>query len=435
MEKSKLSVFWFRRDLRLHDNHGLFKALKHSEKVLAIFIFDQNILNNLSATDRRVSLIYDQLTRLNDQLQKYGTKIHILHGDPNNVFKNLFKKCKIDAVFVNTDYEPYAVDRDLSIQNLCSTKRANFYSLKDQVIFEKDEILSGSGKPYNVYTPYMKKWLLNFRISLTIPYHSENLLDKLILNEDIEQISSLEAIGFEHQNVVLPVPKLNHMFVRNYEKSRDFLNTEGTCNISIHLRFGLMSVRELAKIAYQYSESLLKELIWRSFFCQILWHNPQVVNQSFKKKYDSLIWNDDAQSFLKWKHGQTGFPLVDAGMRELFDTGLMKNRVRMLTASFLVKNLGIDWRLGEAYFASKLLDYDLASNNGNWQWVAGTGSDAAPYFRVFNPITQQKKFDPDFVYCKKWLPEMDELGNYNVSKIVDLKHSRLKAIERYKVIG
>ena len=404
MEKSKLSVFWFRRDLRLHDNHGLFKALKHSEKVLAIFIFDQNILNNLLATDRRVSLIYDQLTRLNDQLEKYGTKIHILYGDPNNVFENLFKKCNIDAVFVNTDYEPYAVDRDLSIENLCNEKRANFYSLKDQVIFEKDEILSGSGKPYNVYTPYMKKWLLNFRISLTIPYHSENLLDKLILNEDIEQISSLEEIGFEHQNVVLPVPKLDHMFVRNYEKSRDFLNTEGTCNISIH-------------------------------FCQILWHNPQVVNHSFKKKYDSLTWNDDIQSFLKWKHGQTGFPLVDAGMRELFDTGLMKNRVRMLTASFLVKNLGIDWRLGEAYFASKLLDYDLASNNGNWQWVAGTGSDAAPYFRVFNPITQQKKFDPDFVYCKKWLPEMDELGNYNVSKIVDLKHSRLKAIERYKVIG
>jgi deoxyribodipyrimidine photo-lyase len=428
----KNSIFWFRRDLRLHDNHGLFKALTSSENVIPIFIFDSNILAGLTKTDKRVSLIYDRLMELNRQMKIYGSKIHIFHGDPNNIFINLFVNQKIDAVFTNTDYEPYAVQRDLSIDLMCKNSDVEFHSFKDQLIFEKDQILSDTGSVYKVYTYYMKKWMAKFKISLTTPYESDKYLNKLITKDFTHLVNSFDQLGFEYEKINIPNPRLTLDAVRSYSELRDAIDKNGTAQISVHLRFGFLSVRELAKIAFQYSETLLKELIWRSFFSQLMWHYPHVVTKCFKPKYEALQWKNDPKLFIKWKYGQTGYPLVDAGMRELFDTGLMKNRVRMLTASFLVKNLGIDWRLGEAYFASKLLDYDLASNNGNWQWVAGTGADSSPYFRVFNPSTQQKKFDPNFIYCKQWLEEMDEFGNYNVSKIVDLKISRLQAIDRYK---
>tara|TARA_B110000908_G_scaffold1696_1_gene2180 strand:- start:44514 stop:45821 length:1308 start_codon:yes stop_codon:yes gene_type:complete len=431
---NNLSVFWFRRDLRLHDNHGLFQALSSSKNALAVFIFDPSILNNLNEDDRRVSLLFDRLQELNEELSAFGSKINIFYGEPVDVFSELFSKHKIDAVFANTDYEPYAIKRDLAVKNISNNSDVSFQLFKDQLIFEKDEVLSDTHQPYRVYTHYMKKWMSKFRVSLTAPYLSQDLLAKLICENKLKQVKSVEEMGFIHQEVHLSDPRLDVKTLKLYEENRDSIEKDGTTQISVHLRFGFLSVREVAKIAFQYSESLLKELVWRSFFSQILWHNPHVVDKCFKPKYEKLKWSKDKNLFMKWKYGQTGFPLVDAGMRELFDTGLMNNRVRMLSASFLVKNLGVDWKLGEAYFASKLLDFDLASNNGNWQWVAGTGSDAAPYFRVFNPETQQKKFDPNFIYCKRWLHEMDELGNYSIKKITDLKLSRLEALERYKAI-
>ena len=431
---NNLSVFWFRRDLRLHDNHGLFQALSSSKNVLAVFIFDPSILNNLNEDDRRVSLLFDRLQELNKELSAFGSKINIFYGEPVDVFSELFSKHKIDAVFANTDYEPYAIKRDLAVKNISNDSDVSFQLFKDQLIFEKDEVLSDTHQTYRVYTHYMKKWMSKFRVSLTAPYLSQDLLAKLICEKKLKQVKSVEEMGFIHQEVHLSDPRLDIKTLRLYDENRDSIEKDGTTQISVHLRFGFLSVREVAKIAFQYSESLLKELVWRSFFSQILWHNPHVVDKCFKPKYEKLKWSKDKNLFMKWKYGQTGFPLVDAGMRELFDTGLMNNRVRMLSASFLVKNLGVDWKLGEAYFAAKLLDFDLASNNGNWQWVAGTGSDAAPYFRVFNPETQQKKFDPNFIYCKRWLHEMDELGNYSIKKITDLKLSRLDALERYKAI-
>ena len=433
MKTNKKSIFWFRRDLRLHDNHALFQALSTSEKVIPIFIFDVNILDKLSEEDRRVCLLYDRLEALNKDLSLINKKIQILYGKPVDVFTDLLKTHDIDAVYINTDYEPYATDRDEKISKIAQKNNTSFESLKDQVIFEKDEILSDTGNPYVVYSPYMRKWVSKFRISLTAKYDSESLLDNLSTISDVDELTSLEQMGFKHVNYNLKEPDLSVESLKNYEDSRNFPYQEGTINLSVHLRFGFLSVRELAKVAYQYSETLLKELIWRSFFCQILWRHPHVVNSCFKTKFENLDWSQDHHLFLKWKRGVTGYPIVDAGMRELFETGYMHNRVRMVTASFLVKNLGIDWRLGEAYFASMLMDYDLASNNGNWQWVAGTGCDSAPYFRVFNPVSQQEKFDGNFEYCRKWLPEMDENGKYVVEKVVDVKRSRLEAIARYKV--
>lgn len=432
---NNLSIFWFRRDLRLHDNHGLFKALSSSKKVMAIFIFDPEILGELNEDDKRVSLIYNRLKELNESLKNHGAKINIYHGKPLDVFISLFSSHKIDSVFANTDYEPYAIKRDNSIVKKAKGLGVNAYFLKDQLIFEKDDILSNSDTPYSVYTPFMKKWMSKFKISLTLPFLSQDHLFKLIIEDKVKQVDSLEQMSFVEQEVIIPEPRLDYKTLRLYNDSRDQIDVSGTTCISIHLRFGFLSVREVANLAYQYSEKLLKELIWRSFFSQILWHNPHVVDTCFRAKYEQIQWVNDKTQFQKWKYGQTGYPLVDAGMRELFDTGLMNNRVRMLTASFLVKNLGVDWRLGEAYFASKLLDYDLASNNGNWQWIAGTGADAAPYFRVFNPLTQQKKFDPNFTYCNKWLQEINEFGFYPIDKITDLNESRLKAIKRYKSIN
>ena len=431
---NNLSVFWFRRDLRLHDNHGFFQALDKSKSVIPIFIFDTNILDELNENDRRISLLFDRLKELNEELAKQGKKIHIYYGDPKLIFNELHDKLPFDAVFTNTDYEPYATKRDKSIKFYLSKKKVKFRSFKDQVIFEKDEILTGEGKVYGVYTYYMKKWKSMFRASMTQPFPSDALLHKCITSDVMPCVKRIDEIGFLQTEYVLYKPNLTYPSLLHYKESRDNPNLEGTSNASVHLRFGFLSIREVVKIACQYSDGFLNELIWRSFFAQILWNYPRVVDSCFKEKYNNIRWNNN-DLLNKWKFGETGFHIVDAGMRQLFETGYMHNRVRMIAASFLVKNLGIDWRLGEAYFASILMDYDLASNNGNWQWVAGTGCDAAPYFRVFNPNTQRERYDPNFEYCSKWINELEENGKYRVSKIVDAKKSRLEAIDRYKRCG
>jgi len=429
----KLSVFWFRRDLRLHDNHGFFQALYQSQSVIPIFIFDPSILDRLNSDDRRVNLIFDTLKSLNDELSKVDKKIHIYYGNPIDVISKLQQKTSFDALFTNTDYEPYPRERDEKVKIILQKKGVDFKTYKDQVIFEKDEILSHEGNPYAAYTPYKNKWRSKFRISLTQPFPSNDLLHKCDTTDTLKCVSQLKEIGFDKNEYLLHDPKLDYRSIIDYESNRDYPKSNGTTNISVHLRFGMKSVREIANIAYQYSDCLLNELIWRSFFAQVLWHNPHLVNSCFKAKYNNIKWDNDTILFRKWKYGETGFALVDAGMRQLFDTGYMHNRVRMVAASLLVKNLGIDWRLGEAYFASMLMDYDLASNNGNWQWVAGTGTDAAPYFRIFNPNTQLKKFDPNFVYCKKWINEMKKDGSYPISKIIDSNITREQCLLRYKL--
>lgn len=427
----KLSIFWFRRDLRLHDNHGFFQSLKQSESVLPIFIFDTNILDKLLKEDRRVSLLFDRLMSLNQELKKIDKKIHILYGDPKEIIEEITQKKSIDACFTNTDYEPYATIRDKQIKQMLSLKKIKFHSYKDQLIFEKNEILTNLEKPYSVYSSYMKKWKSKFKISMTRPYPSQDYLHKCFFDNNLECITSLSDIGFEYSSYNLIAPRLDYRTILEYESLRNNADSDSTSYISVHLRFGFISIREVVNIAYQYSPSFLNELIWRSFFSQVLWHNPRVVNSCFRQKYDNIKWNEPSL-FRKWKYGETGFMFVDAGMRQLFDTGYMHGRVRMLAASFLVKNLGIDWRLGEAYFASMLLDYDLASNNGNWQWVAGTGCDSAPYFRVFNPQTQREKFDPNYTYCKRWINELRDDGYYPVSKVIDIKTSVAQSIVRYK---
>lgn len=428
----KLSIFWFRRDLRLHDNHGFFQSLTQSESVLPIFIFDPHILDKLSNDDRRVSLLMDRLNSLNKQLEKIGKKIHIMYGNPKDVIEEISEKISAQALYTNTDYEPYATKRDRAVKQLLSKKNIKFYSFKDQVIFEKNEILTNTEKPYSIYTPYMKKWMSKFKISLTKPYLSQDFLHKCVVNNSLQCITSLDQIGFIYASYILNEPKLDYRTLLDYENTRNNPDCEGTSFLSTHLRFGFVSVREVVNIAYQYSETFLKEIIWRSFFAQVLWNNPRVVHSCYKEKYDAIEWEENTDLFRKWKYGETGFLMVDAGMRELYETGYMHGRVRMLTASFLVKNMGIDWRLGEAYFASVLLDYDLASNNGNWQWVAGTGCDSSPYFRIFNPETQRKNFDPNYTYCKKWISELREDGRYTTPKILDLKASAALSISRYK---
>lgn len=424
----KISVFWFRRDLRLADNHGLFKALESSENVLPVFIFDTEILSKLeNKEDRRVDLIVQVLKVLNEFLEKSGKSIKILHGKPLDVFKGLIENYDIESVFCNEDYEPSAIKRDQEIGDLLSDKNIGFQSFKDQVHFHKDDILKSDGTPYSIYTPYSKQWLLKYAAEKVAFYPSEKLLDHLI---DVEkQDISLEKIGFIKTKYQFEIPKINSSILKTYHETRNFPTTP-TSEMSVHLRFGTISVRKLAADARKLNETYLKELIWREFFMQILYHYPKVVHESFKRKYDNISWLYDEELLTKWQDGKTGYPIVDAGMRELNETGFMHNRVRMVCASFFTKHLLMDWRIGEAYFAEKLMDYDLSANNGNWQWSAGTGCDSAPYFRVFNPEEQQKKFDPDFKYIKKWVKEFGTTSY--PQPIVEHKFARLRALEVYR---
>lgn len=420
----KVNIFWFRRDLRLFDNTGLNKALKSNIPVLPIFIFDDSILEFLDKNDARVNFIYDSLSKINDELKKHLSSLLILKGKPVDVYEQLFKEYEINAIYTNKDYEPYALERDRSIYKLANEKNIDFHRFKDQVIFEENEITKADGKPYTVYTPYKNKWLTAFeQIEITKQKGNyDNFVKQNITPPTIKDIgfetSSIKTLDFNPEKII------------NYGDHRDFPAIDHTTHIGPHLRFGTLSIRQVILDLPEQSEVYLSELVWREFFMQILFHFPQVQHRNFKPKYDAIPWRNNKEEFNKWCNGQTGYPMVDAGMRELNTTGHMHNRVRMITAGFLCKHLLIDWQWGEAYFAEKLLDYDLSANNGNWQWAAGTGCDAAPYFRVFNPTTQIQKFDKELKYIQKWVPEINELTY--PKPMVDHKFARERAIRTYK---
>ena len=420
-----MNIFWFRRDLRLFDNTAFLESLKSKGTTLPIFIFDEEILNQLEPDDARVSFIYDELEKLNFELNKSDSGIQIFKGKPTDIFKKLISEHQITGIYFNRDYEPYALKRDQEISELCSSNDITVHSFKDQVIFEPGEVLKADGKPYTVYTPFKNKWLEHFgNITLKTKSIDSNHKKNLFQFENV--LPSREELGLRKSEIkVLPY---DLSVIATYHENRDFPTKNGTSRLGPHLRFGTVSIREL--VLQSSNATFLSELIWREFFMQILFHFPRVANNNFRSKYDGIQWRNNEKEFKKWCEGNTGYPMVDAGMRELNTTGYMHNRVRMITAGFLCKHLLIDWRWGEAYFASKLLDFELASNNGNWQWAAGTGCDAAPYFRVFNPITQFKKFDPTGDYVKKWVPEYGT--NAYQEPIVDHKFGRERAINTYK---
>lgn len=429
MSQTKVSIFWFRRDLRLEDNTALYFALKESCPIQPIFIFDTEILDDLEdKNDARVSFLYQELAALNSRLKTYGTTLDVRYGKPFDVWRKLLEDYDIVSVFANRDYEPYAIQRDKEIYNFLNDKGIKFIGKKDHVIFEKDEITKGDGSPYVVYTPYSRVWKENLGAKEIQEYDSLNIANWHQL--DFKEIISLSEMGFENSNITFPGKSLNTRIVEDYHNSRDIPSVKGTSRMGLHLRFGTVSIRKLVRDSKDINTKYLNELIWRDFYSSILWNFPHVVTGNFSKKFDRVAWRNDEEEFKRWCIGSTGYPIVDAGMRELNTTGFMHNRVRMIVASFLTKHLLIDWRWGEAYFAKKLLDYDLASNNGGWQWAAGTGVDAAPYFRVFNPYLQTEKFDPSLNYVKHWVPELNT-PDYPKA-IVDHKMARERAIETYK---
>lgn len=418
-------LVWLRRDLRLEDNHALYAALNSHSNVLPLFIFDTNILNELEdQDDKRIHFIHDQLHQLNEQLSELQSTILVLHGDPISLFKSL--PCK--AVYTNTDYEPYARSRDGQVANILNQRGIDFHECKDQVIFEKDEILKKDKTPYTIFTPYSKQWKLNAALTGVHEFDIRATTKNFYRTMSIS-IPGVDELGFKKAVSSFPERKIKLSTIRDYHKNRDYPGLAGTSKLSVHLRFGTVSVRKLVKLAMKENEVWLNELIWRDFYHMILWHFPSV-EKSFKRQYDQIVWQNNEHDFEKWCSGKTGYPLVDAGMRELNQTGFMHNRVRMVTASFLTKHLLIDWRWGEAYFAKKLLDFDLAANNGGWQWAAGCGCDAAPYFRVFNPTLQEKKFDPQQHYIKKWIPEINT-PDYP-TPIIEHTVARNRALETYK---
>jgi len=429
MDKQEIAVFWFRRDLRVKDNHGLFRALQSGLPVLPVFIFDSNILNNLEQNDSRVSFILRQVQDLQDLFEKQGSTFWIYHGTPEDAFKRLMTEYKLIEVYANQDYEPYARQRDKRVEELLKDEGIVFKMYKDHLIFHEDEVVKADGSPYTVFTPYSKKWLSLLANDACTPFPSESNLDRLLKTSALRKYHHPD-LGFRHGPYQAPPLLLEEEVLREYAEKRDFPALEGTSRIGVHLRFGTISIREVTAMAIQCSPVFLNELIWRNFYMDILWHFPHVERLSFKPEYDFIPWLNSEKDFARWRRGTTGFPLVDAGMRELRETGYMHNRVRMVTASFLCKHLLIDWHWGESWFAEKLLDYELASNNGGWQWAAGSGCDAAPYFRVFNPVLQQQKFDPDFAYIKKWVPEF---GTPDYPQpMVDHKTARGRAVRVYR---
>jgi len=427
--RERVSIFWFRRDLRLNDNHGLFHALKGPDPVVPIFIFDKNILESLGdPKDRRLTFIHQSVERINRQLVKAGSCLWVHHDTPLGAFQTLCSSLDIAGVFVNHDYEPYAIQRDDQIAAFLRSKKIAFHSFKDQVIFEKREIEKADGTPYTVFTPYSNRWKEKFfRHKLTF-CQSEKLISNFIKTAPLP-FPSLTKIGFQSAQIDTPPPTIDAQLISRYDTTRDFPAKEGTSKLSVHLRFGTVSIRTLVKAAASLNEQWLNELIWREFFMMILFHFPFVVKENFKSQYNKIRWRNNELEFRKWCKGETGYPIVDAGMRQLNETGFMHNRVRMIVASFLTKHLLIDWRWGEAYFAEKLLDYELSSNNGNWQWAAGTGCDAAPYFRIFNPVEQARKFDPGLDYIRKWIKNF---GSYRIKPMVEHQFARKRAIAAYE---
>lgn len=426
----QINIFWFRRDLRLHDNTGLYYALKSDKPVLPIFIFDKQILDQLeSKADARVNFIHDQIKQLKAQLEEHGSSIKIFNTNPLEAFKSLTETYDISEVYTNRDYEPQAIARDQEVEVFLKNNGIGFYTFKDQVIFEKEEITTATGSPYKVFTPYSRSWREKYKAGDYSPlpdltnhknWHKSKPLD----------LPSLDDLGFEKSTINIPNSSINKDQLKQYDEKRDYPAINGTSRLGIHLRFGTVGIREVVQKATNINDTWLNELIWREFYMQVLANFPHVVNQAFKKEYDAIPWLNNEADFQKWCDGKTGYPIVDAGMRELNNTGYMHNRVRMVVASFLTKHLLIDWRWGEAYFAQKLLDFELASNNGGWQWAAGTGTDAQPYFRVFNPQSQTEKFDPELKYIKKWVKEYGS-KDYP-SPMVEHKFARQRAIDTYK---
>lgn len=425
-----ISIFWFRRDLRLHDNVALYHALQSEEKILPIFIFDKDILEKIPKNDARISFIHKELNTMNEHLKSFKAGINMFHGTPKEVFQSLIEKYHIVKVFTNHDYEPYAIKRDLEIKQLLSSNTIEFLTYKDQVIFERNEITKKDGTPYVVYTPYSKKWLEAYQVNQHKNYPSEDLLERFYASVN-PQVLTLDAIGFNKTNIPIKNYIFNSRIINEYEETRNFPSLDNTSKLGPHLRFGTVSVRQMVLRAdEQENKIFLKELIWREFFMQILWHFPHTHKDSFKSKYDRINWRNNEEDFKKWCNGTTGYPMVDAGMRQLNETGFMHNRVRMLVGSFLCKHLLIDWRWGEAYFAEKLHDYEMSSNVGNWQWVAGTGVDASPYFRIFNPTSQIQKFDKELKYIQKWVPDFQELTY--PTPMIEHKFARERCLKVYK---
>ena len=441
-----VAVFWFRRDLRLEDNAGLFYALKSEWPVLPLFIFDTDILDDLTdPADARVDFIHQTLGALKVQLETLGSSLKIVHGRPLAVWQQLVEKHQIAAVFTNRDYEPYARERDSAVEQFLAGKQIPFFAFKDQVIFEQNEVLKSDGTPYTVFTPYSRKWKTRLQEGLELStegygvagnssfylqsYPTEAYFQNLVKCRP-NPMPSLADLGFQAIGMSFPPPKVDQDLIRNYDQTRDFPGLAGTSRLGVHFRFGTISIREKARKAERLNGVFLNELIWRDFYSQILAHFPGVVDRAFKPQYDRIPWREAPEELERWQQGLTGYPIVDAGMRELNATGYMHNRVRMVAASFLTKHLLIDWRKGEAYFARKLLDFDLASNNGGWQWAAGSGTDAAPYFRIFNPAEQARKFDRDQIYIRKWVPELDSPGY--PEPIVEHKFARQRCLETYK---
>jgi len=419
-----ISVFWFRRDLRLQDNTALYHALKLGEPVLPIFIFDTDITNQLNEDDARVNFIYDTLVDIDKELKSYGSSLLILKGNVDEVWRTIIKDYKVVNIFFNRDYEPYARERDRRIGRMMETHGIEVQTFKDQVIFEPHEVLKADGNPYTVFTPYKRKWLQHYE-SVTI----YDVSKFPFFMQCVREVPHKSKLGITPSVIKVQTYDLN--VVAEYAKHRDYPSVDGTSRLGPYLRFGLVSVRSLMANIGSVSETFTSELVWREFFMQIIYHFPHVIKENFRPKYNSIQWVNDKHLFELWKVGKTGYPIVDAGMRELNQTGYMHNRVRMLTAGFLCKHLLTDWRWGEAYFAEKLLDYDLSANNGNWQWAAGTGCDAAPYFRVFNPYTQAKKFDARLEYINQWIPELNSLEY--PQPIVVHENARKRALETYKI--
>ncbi|TYC18122.1 deoxyribodipyrimidine photo-lyase [Bizionia gelidisalsuginis] len=429
--KPPINIFWFRRDLRLDDNVGFYEALNGDNPVVPIFIFDTEIIDPLPEDDARITFIFDTLQAMRKTLQNHhNSSVAIFKGTPERVFKTLIETYTIGTVFTNHDYEPYAKERDIAIESLLKSNDIDFKTYKDHVIFEKEEVTKSDGKPYLVYTPYMKLWKEAFKTHDLTIYYTNEYLDNLIKNARLPNLS-LSDIGFKKSQQIIAPYTITPTLIEAYESTRNFPGLDATSRLGPHLRFGTASIRKILKKAIaENNDTFWKELIWREFFIQILWHFPKTTTNAFKPKYDRIDWRNNEAEFKKWCDGETGYPLVDAGMRELNTTGFMHNRVRMLVGSFLCKHLLIDWRWGEAYFAEKLHDYELASNVGNWQWAAGTGVDAAPYFRIFNPTTQIEKFDKDHKYLKKWVPNYQE---FNYPKpMVDHKEARERCLKTYK---
>ena len=429
--KQPINIFWFRRDLRLDDNIGLYEALQSEHPVLPVFIFDSEILDKLPKNDARVSFIHKTLQNIRQELlDNHGSSVAMFHGKPKDIYKQLIEDFNIDTVYTNHDYEPYATERDTEIKLFLSDHNIEFKTFKDQVVFEKSEIVKKDGDPYKVYTPYMRTWKEKFKTIDLKTYETYSHFKNLINDVNLPNLSLLN-IGFESSLQEIPSYTVNSTLIQQYENTRNFPAKDSTSRLGPHLRFGTVSVRKMVKKAIaETNEIFWQELIWREFFMQILWHFPHTAKDSFKSKYDRIEWLNNEVEFKAWCEGKTGYPLVDAGMRQLNETGFMHNRVRMLVGSFLCKHLLIDWRWGEAYFAEKLHDYDMSSNIGNWQWVAGSGVDASPYFRIFNPTSQIQKFDKDLEYIKKWAPDFQEFTY--PQPMVDHKMARERCLLTYK---